>query len=221
LLTYLCYLGLLSVQLRLPPFGLETSRRKRACHYNRKTEKRGGDEWGKDLRQSTYTVNSVNQYTALNIPGYVDVQGEAAATATVTVNGAKAQRAGAYFRSELLFNASTGAVYSIITNIAVLQNGTNSDIIATNIGRYPLAANPQTLLYDLDGNLTNDGKFIYTWDGENRLTTVEPQPRRGQTIVWAGFGSVIAVVVSLAGPFIDLCTSMLALFEVPRCYELF
>jgi len=28
--------------------------------------------------------------------------------------------------------------------------------------------------YDLDGNLTNDGVFAYSWDGENRFTAAEP-----------------------------------------------
>jgi hypothetical protein len=28
--------------------------------------------------------------------------------------------------------------------------------------------------YDLDGNLTNDGRFAYTWDAENRLKRVTP-----------------------------------------------
>ena len=31
-----------------------------------------------------------------------------------------------------------------------------------------------TPTYDLDGNLTNDGVFAYSWDGENRLVAVEP-----------------------------------------------
>ena len=32
----------------------------------------------------------------------------------------------------------------------------------------------RTLIYDSDGNLTNDSVFVYTWDGENRLIQVEP-----------------------------------------------
>ncbi|TAG10527.1 MAG: RHS repeat-associated core domain-containing protein, partial [Verrucomicrobia bacterium] len=28
--------------------------------------------------------------------------------------------------------------------------------------------------YDLDGNLTNDGRWIYTWNGENRLISMTP-----------------------------------------------
>ena len=35
---------------------------------------------------------------------------------------------------------------------------------------------PPTLAYDLDGNLTNDGRWTYTWDGENRLVAMECPP---------------------------------------------
>jgi RHS repeat-associated protein len=33
-----------------------------------------------------------------------------------------------------------------------------------------------TPTYDLDGNMTSDGSFLYTWDAENRLTSVTPKP---------------------------------------------
>jgi RHS repeat-associated protein len=32
---------------------------------------------------------------------------------------------------------------------------------------------PEVFTYDLDGNLTSDGRFTYTWDAENRLVSVE------------------------------------------------
>jgi len=33
---------------------------------------------------------------------------------------------------------------------------------------------PSAMLYDLDGNLTNDSVNVYAWNGKNRLTKVEP-----------------------------------------------
>ena len=30
--------------------------------------------------------------------------------------------------------------------------------------------------YDLDGNMTSDGRWNYTWDAENRLIKVESRP---------------------------------------------
>jgi YD repeat-containing protein len=32
---------------------------------------------------------------------------------------------------------------------------------------------PEAPVYDLDGNLTQDGLWTYTWDAENRLTRIE------------------------------------------------
>lgn len=32
---------------------------------------------------------------------------------------------------------------------------------------------PESFNYDLDGNLSQDGRWMYTWDGENRLTAME------------------------------------------------
>jgi len=37
-------------------------------------------------------------------------------------------------------------------------------------GNVYVAQEPESFKYDADGNLTNDGRWAYTWDGENRLT---------------------------------------------------
>ena len=37
-------------------------------------------------------------------------------------------------------------------------------------GNVYVAREPEVFAYDADGNLTNDGRWAYTWDGENRLT---------------------------------------------------
>jgi YD repeat-containing protein len=34
----------------------------------------------------------------------------------------------------------------------------------------------ETLIYDEDGNLKEDARWLYTWDGENRLTVMEEKP---------------------------------------------
>ena len=54
---------------------------------NRLSTKAGGDETGAALRTASYTANALNQYTARDIPGAVDVLGIAHAGASVTVNG--------------------------------------------------------------------------------------------------------------------------------------
>ncbi len=54
---------------------------------NRDTASSGGDALGANLRTTSYTVNDLNQYTAIATPGYEDIHGVAIATNTVTVNG--------------------------------------------------------------------------------------------------------------------------------------
>jgi RHS repeat-associated protein len=47
--------------------------------------------------------------------------------------------------------------------------------LANDLNQYTTITNGgiRTLAYDLDGNLTNDSVFAYTWDGENRLISAE------------------------------------------------
>ncbi len=58
-----------------------------------------------------------------------------------------------------------------MTNLAVLNNGTNSDIVASTIGNAYVPQTPEAFSYDLDGNLTNSGRWTITWDPENRATS--------------------------------------------------
>lgn len=142
---------------------------------NRKTAKSGGNQFGTSLRESTYGVNSLNQYTNRTVPGYIEVQGSAHTSATVTVNNESTIRQGAYYRKELTVNNAPSAVWQSITNVAVLNgagaNGT--DIVTTKTGSSLLPKTPEAFTYDADGNMTADGRFTYTWDAENRLLAVE------------------------------------------------
>jgi len=139
---------------------------------NRMTTKQGGDSYGGGLRSSTSSVNLLNQYSQRTVPNAVDVLGNANSSATVSINGQRAYRNGDYFRKELAIDNSSAAVNQAVTNLAVLNNGTNADIIATNVGTLFLARNPEVFGHDLDGNLTNDGRWVFTWNAENRLANV-------------------------------------------------
>jgi len=166
---------------------------------NRKTTANGGDASGANLRSANYAANYLNQYTSRDVPGYVDILGEANSNATVTVNLQRAYRYGSYFQDELSVDNSSSALWLSLTNLAVLNNGTNADIVATNSGNIFLPQTPEIFDYDADGNLTNDGRFSYTWDGENRLIGIaananvgsqyqltfvyDPQGRRAEKIV--------------------------------------
>jgi RHS repeat-associated protein len=136
---------------------------------NRKTTASGGDQSGAGLRPAFYSANNLNQYTSRDVPGYVNVLGSANSNATVTVNLQRAYRYGNYFQDELGVNNSSSALWLSLTNLAVLNNGTNADIVAMNMGKVFVSQTPETFGYDADGNMTNDGRFTCAWDAENRL----------------------------------------------------
>jgi RHS repeat-associated protein len=139
---------------------------------NRKSAASGGDQWGVNLRYENYSVNLLNQHISRTVPGYVNVLGAANPSATVTVNNQPSYRKGEYFRAELPFDNSAGALYPSVTNLAVLQNGTNADIVTNRTGNVLLPKTPETFTFDADGNLTSDGRRVFFYDDENQLTTV-------------------------------------------------
>ena len=132
---------------------------------NRKVARRGGDENGWNLRESLYGVNVLNQYTNQTVQGFADVVGVALATKPVYVNGQMASRKGEYFRRELSVNNVGGPVWLGVT---VTSPGE-----PTVTGNLFVPRTPEVFTHDLDGNLTSDGRWTYTWDGENRLLRVQ------------------------------------------------
>ncbi len=140
---------------------------------NRRSAGSGGDQYGAALHYGSYWANSLNQYTSRDVPGYVNVVGSAKTNATVslwTADGywAQTSRKADYFRGELALNNATGALWLTITNLAVLNNGTNQDIVTNTVGNAFVARTPEAFGYDADGNLTSNGRFTITWDAENR-----------------------------------------------------
>ena len=87
----------------------------------------------------------------------------------MTVNNNTPYRKSNYFREQLALNNSSSAVWASVTNLAVLNKGSSPDIVATNIGNVFVPKATETYGYDQDGNMTNDGRWTYTWDAENRL----------------------------------------------------
>ena len=129
---------------------------------------------GANLRSADYTANSLNQITQRDVPGYVDVKGVSIGTNVVTVNGQTAYRKGEYFWQELPVDNGSSALW---TNIIVAATGQTSVT-----GNVYVAETRRATSYDADGNLTNDGRFAYTWDGENRL--VGMTNNTGMAQVW-------------------------------------
>jgi RHS repeat-associated protein len=141
---------------------------------NRKSTKAGGDDHGANLRFSTYSGNLLNQYTARDVPGADDIMGAALANSTVSINATDAlnnsapvYRKGEYFRKEVtLDNTNSGPFWEDITVSATGQSNVSGNTF--------LAKTPERFAYDADGNLFTDGRWIYTWDAENRVTNMEP-----------------------------------------------
>src|SRR5439155_12142656 len=81
-----------------------------------------------------------------------------------TVNGASTYRHGEYYQSPLAIANSSAAAYPAVTVVG--SQGGNSQTLT---GHEFLPKRPEIFGYDLDGNLTSDGRWTYTWDAENRL----------------------------------------------------
>jgi RHS repeat-associated protein len=141
---------------------------------NRKSTAYGGDSFGTGLHAANYTNNSLNQITSRSVPGFVNILGSAATNATVLVNNQATHRKGEYFRKELAVTNSTAAVWFNVTNLANVHTSTN-DVATTNKGNTFIPKTAEVFGYDLDGNMTNDGRWALTWDAENRLVRMESQ----------------------------------------------
>ncbi len=132
---------------------------------NRQSTKAGGDENGANLRAATYTPNTLNQYTSRDVPGAVDVMGLAMGNnSTLTVNSATPWRKGEYFRKELSVANSSAAVWQSVSVAATGETTVSGNVFVPKT--------PEAFYYDRDGNLTNDERWTYTWDAENRLVNM-------------------------------------------------
>ncbi len=123
---------------------------------------------GDTSRSASYTANALNQYGQRTVPGYAGVRGEADTNATVTVNADPAWRWGGYFYGGDAADNSADAVMKELEITA-----TYSNLFTSVTGRVFVAETPEAFTYDDDGNLTQDGRFDYTWNGENRLIKAE------------------------------------------------
>ena len=142
------------------------------------------DEIGNRLKsvtnsnQSDYTANSLNQYNSRTVPPLVELLGTADPAATVTVNGTPTQRQSDLFLAQIPVDNSAGALYNNYVTIAAKNNvdANGKDAEQQSAINYFLPKTPEAFTYDFDGNVTSDGRFNYTWDGENRLIRVESFP---------------------------------------------
>jgi hypothetical protein len=138
---------------------------------NRTQAKAGGDQTGANLRTANYGANALNQYTNRDVPAAIDVMGLGFATNAVTVNNQPPYRKGEYFRAEVPVSNSSTSVWQSVTVAATGQASVSGSVFVPK--------NQEQFYYDLDGNLTNDGRWAYTWDAENRLVKLAPNTSIG------------------------------------------
>ena len=141
---------------------------------NRTSAKAGGDPQGLNLRQATYTANALNQYQQRTVPGALDILGSANPAATVTVNDQATYRRGNYFYKELAVDNTLVPAYPQVKAVGVRTGigGAGEDAVTQRDGHIYVPKNVEVYTYDDDGNLTSDGRWTYTWDAENRLSSM-------------------------------------------------
>jgi len=123
-------------------------------------------------KTQVYTTNDLNQYTERTVPGAVDVMGEADPASIVKVNGIIATRQGKHYYDEVTVN---NAAQPVNQSIVVIENTGSSPEFLRDKDTY-VPQTPENYTYDEDGNLLTDGRWSYTWDGENRLIGLESVP---------------------------------------------
>lgn len=144
---------------------------------NRRSVTRNGS-FPATAARADYTANVLNQYTQRTVPGSIDVLGAAASDATVTVNTLPTFRQGERFHGNMPVSNSAAPQNASLEIVARKNNaGPNGeDIVAQATRQAFVAQTPEGFTYDADGNLTEDGRWHYTWDAENRLLSIETIP---------------------------------------------
>jgi RHS repeat-associated protein len=114
----------------------------------------------------TFTVNSLNQLNTVTRTGTLTVSGALPEPAnSVTINGGAAQTYADFTYAATNNTLSNGTN----TFTIVAENVYNAAVTNTLVVNLPSTVNFQ---YDNNGNLTNDGTRIFTYDSENRLANV-------------------------------------------------
>jgi RHS repeat-associated protein len=130
---------------------------------------------------SNYPANSLNQYAQRSVPGVLDVMGEAQADSTISTTypatgGAisRPSRQGTLFYQQLnVNNAAVGQYASVKITGVKNQVGPAGEDAVTEVTRNTLVpVTPEVFSHDADGNLTDDARWHYSWDGENRLVGI-------------------------------------------------
>jgi len=128
----------------------------------------------RETSTEAYTPNLLNQITQIDYGGLLHLLGTADASATVLVDGAATTRSGDLFYGAVGGN-NTFETFSILGTLTGAGDG-GSDAVARFDREAYIPAGATSRMYDESGNLTEDAKWTYTWDAENRLVEIETRP---------------------------------------------
>ncbi|MCG8526731.1 MAG: RHS repeat-associated core domain-containing protein, partial [Opitutales bacterium] len=136
---------------------------------NRKSATRVNEGNAQDVIQK-YTPNVLNQYSERYVPNLIDVVGTANADAQVLVNGRQVTRSGDLFHKQLVVDNTSDVQWFPLD---VIAHDSVAGTYRKESGNQFLPKSPVEPQHDEDGNLTQDARWDYTWDGENRLIAME------------------------------------------------
>ncbi len=147
---------------------------------NRTTSNPTGDDTTQDpndsqnlLYETSYTVNALNQIVEKENP-FLSVSGTVQSAASgVSVDGLPAGKQGGHWSGEA-FLSNDGATQPVTDTIPIkaIKAGT-PDIGEGDSITQVIAPDPETIHYDLDGNLIEDGLWDYTYNLRNQLIKME------------------------------------------------
>ena len=146
-----------------------------ACDFdaagNRLWKQRTADQ---STRQ-TYTPNALNQIEQVVTPPWFHVSGTASTDTRVVVGDTTPTRLGRYWEA-LLPVANGTSPKTLIYAVAGARPGAGTggaDLLYRAQKTAKIAPASSSPLYDEDGNLTQDARWTYEWDAENRLVGME------------------------------------------------
>jgi RHS repeat-associated protein len=140
---------------------------------NRTQAKMGGKSSGANLRVANYSSNSLNEYTSRGSPGGIDIMGRTNPqyVVSLTTGGvpySPEYRNADYFQRLFSWtNTQSARFEEVLLEQDPTHTGYEKDLWVF------LPKDPEQYSYDADGNMTQDGRWNMTWDGENRLIAME------------------------------------------------
>jgi YD repeat-containing protein len=133
--------------------------------------------------------NNLNQLTSLGGNGQMIFEGTLSEPGTVAIAGGSAAPTDGSNHFRLTAPVTNGSNLVPITATDASGNATSQHIQLTVSGN-----GSQTLTYDLNGNLLNDGANTYEWDAANRLVAVNEPGNRRSEFTYNGLNQRVKIV---------------------------